>query len=404
MRAPLRRGLFIVLVVLVVAGGLVFAFWPQPVPVDLARIEQGDLRVTVDGEGQTRVRDVYTVSAPLSGRITRITLRPGDHVEARATILTSLEEMDPAFLDQRTRARLEAEINAAEAGFTLAVAERERARAELDFARSELARTRQLVERGASTTRALDQAQLEVRTHEARVATAEAAVRMRRFELDSARAALIEPGDDGRIEGLAARCCLPIRSPVSGQVLRVIRESEAIVQAGEPLIELGNPQDLEIVVDLPSSEAVRVEAGAAVAIEGWGGPGLLTGSVRRIEPSGFTKISALGIEEQRVNVVIDLGDPPERWQRLGHGYRVIARITVHEAEDVLLVPSGALFREAGSWAVFVREDARARLRHVEIGESDGRLAEIVGGLDVGDEVVLHPGERVDDGVRIAPRG
>lgn len=403
MRASLRRALFMVLLALLLVGGLTFAFWPQPVPVDLAVIERGPLRVTVDGEGQTRVRNVYVVSAPLAGRITRIALRPGDRVEARQTVLTSLEEMDPAFLDQRTRARLEAELQAADAAFELARAELERAQAELEFARSELRRAEALRPQEAITERALDQARLNVRINEARVATAQATLRMRHFELESARAALIEPGEDGRIAGAGERCCVPVRSPVSRQVLRLIHESETIVPAGEPLVEIGDPTDLEVVVDLPSSEAVQVENGAPVTIEAWGGGRPLDGRVRRVEPYGFTKISALGIEEQRVNVIIDLLDATEARPSLGHGYRVLARIAVHQADDVLLVPSGALFREGGDWAVFVQEDGRARLRTVEIGPGDGRVAEVRAGLGEGEEVVLHPSDRITDSTRIERR-
>jgi HlyD family secretion protein len=403
MRAGLRRGLLIALALVGLAGGLAWAFWPQPVAVDLATIGRGPLQVTVDGEGMTRVREVYTVSAPLAGRVMRTPLKVGDPVVAHQTVLTSLEETDPAFLDQRTRARLEAEIQAADAGFSLGRAELERARAELDFARNELRRAEALYPRGALTERALDQARLDVRTHEARVATAEATLRMRRFELESARAAMIEPGEDGRFEGLASRCCIAIRAPVDGQVLRVIRESETVVQPGDPLIEIGDPRDLEIVVDLPSQEAVRVREGAAVIVDAWGGEVPLAGRVRRIEPYGFTKISALGIEEQRVNVVIEIEDPPEARPMLGHGYRVVARIVVHAADDVLLVPAGALFREGGDWAVFVMDDDRARLRRVRLGPGDGRVAELQDGLAEGDRVVLHPSDRVAEGVRIAPR-
>jgi HlyD family secretion protein len=417
MRAPLRRALFMVLLAALLIGGLVFAFWPQPHPVDLAVIERGPLRVTVDGEGQTRVRDVYVVSSPLAGRITRIDLRPGDPVEARRTVVTSLEEMDPAFLDQRTRARLEAELQAADAAFALARAELERTQAELDFARSELRRAEALRPQEAITERALDQARLNVRINEARVATAQATLRMRQHELESARAALIQPGEGvAGVEGLtdgaeglggpmlaSERCCVAIRSPVSGRVLRVLRESEGVVPAGEPLIEIGDPTDLEIVVDLPSSDAVRIREGAAVVIDAWGGEEPLAGRVRRVEPFGFTKISALGIEEQRVNVVIDLLDAPEARAALGHGYRVLARVVVYAADDVLRVPMGALFRDGAAWATFVHEDGRARLRRVEIGPGDGRVAEVRAGLAEGEEVVLHPSDQIADGVRITRR-
>lgn len=404
MRAAVRRGLFMGLLGALLILGLGFAFWPQPVPVDLATIERGPLRVTVDGEGQTRVEDVYVVSAPLTGRLLRIDLRPGDVIEARRTVLAMLEEMDPAFLDERTRARLRAELRTAEAAYALAQAELDRAQSELAFARSELRRAEALGPRGAITERALDQARLDVGVNEARLATAEATLRMRDSELESARAALIEPGEDGAFDGPGEPCCVPLRSPVSGEVLRVLRESEGVVPAGEPLVEIGDPTDLEVVVDLPSAEAVQVEPGAPAIIENWGGPQPLNGQVRRVEPYGFTKVSALGIEEQRVNVIVDLLDPPEAWQELGHGYRVLVRIVVFQADDVLRVPVGALFREGDSWAVFVREDGRARLRLVEIGPSNGRLAVVEEGLVAGDQVLLHPNDQIESGIGVEPRG
>lgn len=402
MRAPLRRTLFIIVVAAMVAGGLAYGFWPQPLAVDLATIERGPIQVTVDGEGQARVRNVYVVSAPLAGRITRVSLKPGDEVEANRTLITSLEETDPAFLDARTRASLEAKQSAAEAAFNLAKAELEQAEAALEFSRNELQRSETLFERGTVTARNLELARLDVQTHETRVATAKATQRMRHFEVEMARAALIEPGE-GEFSA-SARCCIPVRSPVDGRVLRVMHESETVVQAGEPLIEIGDPTDLEVVVDLPSSEAVRIPSAAAVIIEAWGGDHPLSGRVRQIEPSAFTKVSALGIEEQRVNVLIDLNDPPAERRALGHGFRVLARVVVHAAENAVLVPAGALFREGRDWVVFVADEGQARLRQVEIGANDGRLAEVRSGLSEGEQVIVYPNDRIDEGVRIAPRG
>jgi HlyD family secretion protein len=403
MHPSIRRGSVMILLGTAVVGGLAYAFRPQPVAVDLATIERGDLVVTVDGEGRTRAREVYTVSSPLPGRITRIELRPGDPVQAGHTILTFLEETAPAFLDARSRAQVRAELGRAEAALLLARAEADRAQAELDYARGDLRRMETLHQRGALTEQALDQARLAVRTREAELATREAALRVRRFEVETARAALIGPGEDPPTEAIGGGCCIPVRSPVDGKVLRLLRESEAVVQAGEALIEIGDPLDLEVIVDLPSSEAVRVSEGAAVIIEAWGGEATLSGRVRRVEPFGFTKVSALGIEEQRVNVVIDLLDPPQARARLGHGFRVLGRMVVYEAEDVPLVPTGALFREGGEWAVFVSEGGTARRRTIARGPSDGRWAEVRGGLEPGEEVIVHPGERVAEGIALVPR-
>jgi len=398
----LRRLIWYAVVAVLVAGALVYAFLPQPVPVDLAVLERGELLVTIDGDGQTRVREVYVVSSPVSGRVLRIESHVGDEVEANKTLLATIEPGDPTFLDRRARAQAEAAIKAAEAALALAEAEQARALAELDFARAELARAEQLAKRGNISQRDLDRARLEVRTRRAAVNTAAATVEMRRYELDTARAALIQPGEDDG-EGASHACCVEVYAPVDGRILRIIHESEGVVPAGTWLVELGNPHDLEIVVDLLSDDAVRVKQGAQVAIEDWGGMSL-TGRVRRVEPYAFTKVSALGIEEQRVNVVIDFTDPPDRWQGLGHGYRVNARIRDWLGEAVLRLPIGALFRDGEEWAVFVVEDGVAVLRHIEIGHSNGRYAEVLDGLAKGDSVILYPGDRIADGVRILSRG
>ncbi|WP_366654523.1 HlyD family efflux transporter periplasmic adaptor subunit [Fodinicurvata sp. EGI_FJ10296] len=402
MRASWKRAIFISVLAAAFVGALLIAFWPRAVPVDFASLDRGEIVVTVDAEGIARVRDVYTVAAPLAGRLARIELRPGDAVETQSTLLASIEEMDPSFLDARTRAETEARLHAAEAALALARAEHDQAQAYLDFARVELRRRQELHARGATTTRSLEEAQLDVRTGEARVATAEAAVRMRVSELESARAALIEPGSPDAVAG--PRCCVPIRAPVDGTVLRVLQESETVVQAGTPLVEIGDPTNLEIRVDLPSREAVNVQPGARVTIEGWGGSSL-AGEVRRVEPSAFTRVSALGIEEQRVNVLIDLVETAESEQRdrLGHGYRVMTHIEIDRADEVLRVPVGALFRADDRWAVFQREDDRAVLAYPEIGLMNDRFAEIASGLPQDAVVILHPSDGVDDQTRVAAR-
>ncbi|UCE86921.1 MAG: HlyD family efflux transporter periplasmic adaptor subunit [Deltaproteobacteria bacterium] len=386
---------------LALAAGLAYAFRPQPVAVDVTAVERGRLRVTVDEEGETRVHDVFVLSAPVTGRARRIESHVGDIVVAGETVVVEIEPVDPTFLDVRSESEAQAAMRAAEAARELAAAELERTRAELDFASNELTRQRGLAERGALSERDLDAAQRAHRTARAAVATARAALKERSFELDRARARLLSPLDTRDPSGGCA--CIPVRAPVSGSVLRVLHESEGVVQAGQPLLEIGDPRDLEIVVDLLSEDAVQVEAGQVVLIEEWGGEAMLRGTVRRVEPYGFTKISALGIEEQRVNVVIDFSDPPEAWQRLGHGYRVIARIVLWDGADVLKLPLSALFRDGDRWAVFVEAGGRARLRHVERGRHNGLEAEILSGLEVAERVVLYPSDRVVDGVRIRPR-
>ncbi len=382
--------------------GLAVAFAPSAVPVDLAPAEAGTLTVTVDEEGETRVRDVFVLSAPVAGRVRRIEIEAGDAVVARETVVAEIEPSDPDFLDVRSKSQAEAAVKAAEASLSLAAASLEQARAELDFAESERERKRELERRGAVSARDLDDAERLYRTRRAAVGTAEAALRERSFEVDRARAQLVSPLDarGPRGEGCA---CIPLRAPVSGRVLRVLRESEGVIRAGEALLEIGDPRELEIVADLLSSDAVRVEEGQRVIVDEWGGEGSLAGRVRRVEPLGFTKISALGIEEQRVNVLVDFTDPPERWRRLGHGYRVVVRIVLWEGVDVLKLPLTAFFRSGGGWAVFVAEGSRARLRPVELGQTNGLEAEVRGGIEAGARVVAYPSDRVRDGVRLAPR-
>jgi HlyD family secretion protein len=225
---------------------------------------------------------------------------------------------------------------------------------------------------------------------------------VRESEYQVARARLMSPGSTRR--GAADCACITVVSPVNGRVLRIVTESEGVVLAGAPLVDVGSPEQLEVVVDLLSADAVRVQPGQRVIIEAWGGERPLAGKVRRIEPFGFTKVSALGIEEQRVNVVIDITAPRENWLRLGHGYRVEPRIVLWEAADVLRVPLSALFRHGERWAVFVESAGRAQLRDVEIGQGNGLEAEVRSGLESGERVVLHPGDRVSPGVRLEERG
>ncbi len=382
-------------------SGLVFAFWPKPVPVDLVPVGRGSLVVTVSDEGETRVRDVFMVSAPVAGRSLRIESEVGDPVVADETVVAEIQPLDPAFLDPRSEAQAQATVRAAEAARTLAEAELEEATAWFEFARTELDRARRLSRTDIIAERELDDAKRAYKTRKAAVANARASLQVRTFELERARAELLSPTET-RLNR-AACACISIRAPVDGRILRIVHESEGVVAAGEPLLEIGDPRDLEIAVDLLSADAVKVTPGQRVIIEGWGGDRPLEGRVRRVEPFGFTKISALGIEEQRVNAIIDFTSPAEQWSRLGHGYRVEVSIVVWEAKDVLKVPLTAAFRNGAGWAVFVEESSRARLRQVSVGQRTGFEAEIVGGLAEGERIIEHPSDRVTDGVRIAER-
>jgi HlyD family secretion protein len=397
-----RRTLILAAIGALVAAVLVYAFLPQPVPADLAEVSRGALRVTVDDEGRTRVKEVYVVSAPVAGRVLRIDRHVGDPVTAGETVLATIQPTAPTFLDLRGKRQAEAAVHAAEAALQLAEAELVRAQADLEFARSDLARARKLASGDTISQKALDNAKRDFKTSEAAVAAAEATLRVKSFDLETARATLIEPGSEVAA-GPEENCCVSVRAPVDGRVLRLVQESEAVIAAGAPLVEIGDPRDLEIVVDLLSRDAVRIREGAEVAIDEWGGERVVGGRVRRIEPTGFTKVSALGIEEQRVNVIIDFTDPPERWKSLGHGYRVEARIVVWQDENVLKVPVSALFRNGEDWAVFVVSETRAHLRKVTVGQRNSFVAQVVEGLEAGERVVLYPSDRIFDGVAVTAR-
>ena len=385
-----------------IVGGLAYALQPQPVAVNLSTVSIGPMLVTLDEEGRTQVKDIYVVSAPVAGRKLRNSQKVGAEVTAHETVLAAIEPSDPAFLDLRSTAEAKARIKAAQAGRTLAEAELKRTLAELDFARADFARAEALVKRGTISKRQLEHAQLGLRTKEAAVSTARAGLRVKRYELETANAALIDPGARNRAGGPA--CCVTVRSPIDGQILRLVIESAAVVPMGAPLVEVGDPKNLEIVVDLLSSDAVQVHVGDEVLIDDWGGGMTLKGRVRRVEPAGFTKISALGIEEQRVNVLIDFTGPPVRYARLGHGYRVDARIVIWRGDKVLQVSMSALFRDGDDWAVFSAKDGVARLQHLKIGKTNGKQAQVLEGLAAGDQVIQHPSDVLEDGDEIARRG
>jgi HlyD family secretion protein len=292
----------------------------------------------------------------------------------------------------------------ARASIVLTLSQIRRAESELEFAKSDLKRAQSLAQRGTISARTLEKAALEVDVREAGLAQARANLDLRKRELESAKAKLIGPEESPQKTKSDASCCVQVKAPESGRVLKIHHESEQIVRAGEPLLEIGNPQDLEIVVDLLSTDAVKVREGAEATIEGWGGANILKARVRRVDPAGFTKVSALGIEEQRVNTILDLADDNSKWTDLGHDFRVFVRINVWSSPDTLTVPLSALFRHGADWAVFKVTDERAVLTRVEIGERNALKAQLLSGLTAGDMVVLHPSDRIEDGVRIEKRG
>lgn len=376
---------------------LVFAFRPRPVLVDVGEVSRGPLTVAVRDEARTRAREVYVVSAPVSGRLLRIGDRAGERVQAGAVIAT-IQPAPPTFVDERSRQEVQAGVRSAEAALTLARAELEGAEARLAHARLESARIETLATASVASQSALDRTRLDVRTAGATAANARAGVALQEAALEAARARLIEP----RAASVTARA-VTIRAPVAGRILRVLQQSESVIAQGAPIMEIGDPGDLEVVAELLSSDAARISAGAAATIDAWGEGPPLRGRVRLVEPYGFLKVSALGVEEQRVNVIIAPVDPPAAWRAVGHGYRVEVAVTVWQAETVVRTPVAALFRSQGRWAVFKVEGGRARLRFVEMGQNNGDQAEVRSGLNPGDQVVLHPNQSLADGARVRPR-
>ena len=386
-----------VLIGLGVVAMVAYLFWPAPVAVQTAGAQRGPLVVTVDEDGKTRIKERYEVSSPLAGRLRRIELHEGDSVEAGRTLLATIEPSDPSLLDARARAEATARVQASESAVEQADSRLEKARAELALAETELGRVTHLRQRNAASQSELDEAQSIYRAQSEEVGAARHAAQIARFELAQARAALIHTHETSHSADMPR---FEIHSPITGHVLRVIQESAGFVEPGTKLIEVGDAADLEIEVDVLSIDAVRVRPGNSVIIEQWGNEQPLHGYVRRVEPSGFTKISALGVEEQRVYVIIELVEPPEARPTLGDAFRVEARIVEWESSDVLKIPLSALFRDGTQWAVFVVERGTARLRHVKIGHRSSLEAEVLEGLVAGEKVILYPGDNVSPGIAV----
>jgi HlyD family secretion protein len=373
---------------------------PSPVEADLATVERGAMQVTLDEEGVTRVRERYVISAPVSGKVLRITLEPGDPVVADETVVATFQPAPPSMLDARSQAEAEARLEAADANLGLVRADLARSEAQLRFATSEYERIQALAKDSIVSQAMLDSARLEAEAGRESHNAAQFAVRTAEHNLEQARAALMS-GFGNRANTDPAP--IGIRSPVGGVVLRRLRESASIVPAGEPLLELADPARMEIVSDYLSEDAVKIPVGAGVLIERWGGDNPLRGRVRRVEPSGFTKISALGVEEQRVNIIIDFEDTQEAWVALGDGYRVEVRVVIWEQPDVLKIPTSSLFRSGPGWAVFRVIDGTARLTPIEIGRRNGIEAEVVSGLRGEERIIVHPSDAITDGVNVNER-
>ncbi len=385
-RMTRRRWLVWGAVAAIAALLIVLALRPRPLEVDVGTVARGRLAVTLDEEGETRVRERYVVSAPVAGRVQRIELEPGDAVEAAETVLATFVAGDPALLDVRARGEAEARVGAARAAA-------ERARAQLEFARGERERYERLVADGVASRERLELAERDLDTAEETLASSLAEVRAAEARALELRA----PVPGGRADSIA------LRSPIDGVVLRRLQESEAVVAAGTPLLEVGDPAALEIVADYLSADAVAMRPGMPVEIAAWGGGETLAGRVRRVEPGGFLKVSALGVEEQRVNVIVDVVQPREAWEALGDGYRAEVRVVIWEQDDVLKAPVSALFRQSEGWAVFAVAGRRALLEQAEVGHRSATDAEILSGLEAGDVLVVYPPDDLEPGARVEPR-
>jgi HlyD family secretion protein len=377
---------------------LVVAFRPRPTLVDVAIISRGPLKVTLDHEGKTRVRHRYMVSAPVAGRLLRIDLEPGTSVQAGQTVVAMMQPSAPPLLDTRSRAESRARVEAAQAGVGQAEADLARVAAQRKYADAQLQRMEKLEAQRVASRDELDSARSNAQALAQSQDAAESALRAARHDLEAARAALIEPS--------ATRSNaqpLEIRAPVTGVVLQRLHESEAVVPAGEPLMELADPADLEVVSDYLSTDAVQMRPGMPVDIDRWGGGSTLRGQVRLVEPRGFLKVSALGVEEQRVNVITRFDDTSSAWRALGDGYRVETRVTIWSRDDALRIPIGGLFRQGEGWAAFVVAGGRARVRTVEIGHRGALETEILKGLQEGESVVVHPPDTLSDNARVEIR-
>lgn len=391
-----RRALAVLLLAALTAGA-VYLLWPKPILVDRASASRGSLSVTVEENGMTRVKDRYLISAPVTGNVSRLILEPGDAISENGTV-AEIAPADSPLLDARTRAQSEARLSAALSNLGLAKAQSERASTAKENSERELERTRALAQHGSTSRQALDQAEFDARMRAQELASAVFAGKVAEEEVRIARIVLKgDAGGSGRDRHLA------VVAPVTGQVLRVYQKSAGLVQAGAPLLEIGDPAALEIVVDLLTTDAVHVHPGSEAIVNGWGGDHPLLARVRRVEPSAFTRPSALGVDEQRVNVILVLSEPREKWAELGDGYRVEIRFVLWQSDDVLKVPLGAVFRSGEQWAVFRDDQGTARLTPVEVDHRGETEVEVLSGLHASDAVLVHPGDNVKDGVAVRGR-
>lgn len=377
---------------------LVYGYWPRPVLVDLATVERGSFAITVDDDGETRIRERYRITAPVTGKLLRLTLHAGDSVQRGATELVQILPQDPALLDARTVAESEARLAAMEAAIEESQSSLASAESNVRLAEEVFQRAAALHKTRSIATSEFEEAEHANRAAQANLRSAKFRSLVRNYERDMAKAALLKISN---FSENPPDVPFKIVSPIDGAVLRVFQEDSSFVNAGTPILEIGDPRDLELQIDVLSNYAVAIKPGAEVTIEHWGGSKPLHAKVRVVEPSAFLKVSALGVEEKRVRVLADFVEPWEERPTLGDGFRIEARIVLQETDvESLYVPAGAVFQQSGKYYVFRSQSGKARKVNVEIGESNGRQTEIRSGLELGDQIILHPPDSLREGTSI----
>jgi len=396
MNIATRRKFFVSMIFSAVVLATVYGFIPEAEDVDLVDVSRGPLRVAIEEEGRTRLKERFVISSPTAGYIRRITAKVGNQVKKGETVAV-LEPLRSQALDPRSRAETEATVSVAQAAFNSAQEKERASTADADYLEKKLKRFTNLHQKGYTAKDQLDQTESEYKKAQAVMNSAKAAADAARFEMERAKTTLQDFGNNKRsgTDGIVY-----ITSPADGRIFKIRRENEGAVGVGEPLMDIGNQEDIEVVTEVLSSDAVKIKKGTTVLFKRWGGDKPLSGTVRIVEPAGFTKFSSLGVEEQRVFVIADITSPPETWSVLGDGYRLESHFIVWESKDVLRVPASSLFRSGEKWAVFVNDKGKARLRVVEVGQRNGLTAEIISGIRAGDKVIAHPGDAISDGTRI----
>jgi len=382
-------------------GLLVYAFIPEPVLVDMTQVTKSDLLITIEGEGKTRIHDIYVVSTPIDGRITRIASEPGDIVEAGKTVIANMYPANPTFLNKRLETQAKADVEGAKAALAVASARVKQAQAQLVYELADFKRTEALYSQNTVSKAQVEKAQLQITTLRAELDTTRSNENVMRSRLEVTKATLLQPKEESADNSSDCQIC--IHSPVNGKVLRILHKSESIVPVGTPIVEIGNPEDLEVNIEMLSTNVVKVKVGDDALIKRWGGEHDIAARVKMVEPSGFTKISALGVEEQRVNVILSFTDKKEKWKSLGDAYRVEASIIIDIAENALVVPISSLFRQNEQWSVFKVVEGSATIKSVEVGRRNDRFAEITQGLSIDEQVITHPSNAIEDGVKVSQR-